>query len=382
MSKLIKTSIAIFATAFIVFSFIHAKNTMPFVSASLGMTNDTIPNAKNKKTSTISFNDDKQRVEMQLENDQITSLRIDGKEIPKEKYKEYQSLTDKIRRDVPVPPVPPVPPVAPEAPAPPSWGSTKQRVIIEEKDGSRSVLTQDGDNAEIKIEGDNVFINGKKIEKGNKTIRIENDGNTSSNSFSYSWSSDDNDNESAEDRLEGIRDQINDLSEEMNDPDNGFTNKSIEKEMRELKHQFEGNKNLSETQLKAAEKSLREAARELERAQRNMEGNEERNERSNKCIKKRSSFSISTNDGTNTNDLSEKLGEKLQRDGLIKNSDKYKFELSKGTLKINGDKQPTVIYQKYAKLYEDITGDEINSKTKVAINSSKGDVSVSISNSK
>ncbi len=297
MSKLIKTSIALFATAFIVFSFIHAKNTAPFVSASfLGMEKDSIPTTKTKKTSTISFNDDKQRVEMNLENDQIVSLRIDGKEIPKEKYKEYKSLTDKIRKDIPVPPspsnapeapAPPSPSNAPEAPAPPSWGSSsrKQRVIIEDKDGKRSVLTQD-DNAEITIEGDDVFVNGKKIDKGNKTIRIENDDNTPNSSYSYSWSSSDSDsNESAESQFD-------------------------------------------------------------------------------------------------TNDFTETLGETLESDGLIKNSDKYTFELSKGTLKINGTKQPIVIYQKYAKLYEDITGDAINGKTKVAINSKKGDVNVSISTTK
>ncbi len=91
---------------------------------------DTVP-----KQSTMRYNGKRstQRVELKVENDKITYLKVDGREIPAEEYPKYQSLVEDIMGDMPLPPLaperpkapgavptPPAPPAPPTPPAPPA----------------------------------------------------------------------------------------------------------------------------------------------------------------------------------------------------------------------------------------------------------------------
>lgn len=58
----------------------------------------------------------------------------------------------------------------------------------------------------------------------------------------------------------------------------------------------------------------------------------------------------------------------LLADGLIKNASNYKFELSgKGWLKIDGKKMPDAVFQKYKRLYEDVSGSILREKSSMQI---------------
>ena len=63
--------------------------------------------------------------------------------------------------------------------------------------------------------------------------------------------------------------------------------------------------------------------------------------------------------------VSDVITRSLLKDGLIDKEGKTKVELSHKHLKINGDKQPKNIYNKYKKLYEKHTGLELEGKSKI-----------------
>jgi bla regulator protein blaR1 len=165
---------------------------------------DTVPKAKNK-TWFHRQNDDGD-VEIVLEDNKIVSLKIDGEEIPKERYGEYGQLAEELLQEVesmpeapqpPEAPLPPAPPrfaeplAAPRPPAPPAapaapriYKEKRSRKIISRQDGKNTTLIieteRGGEPVEIKIKDgkkSKIIINGKKLKKGkkgkNKKIIIE-----------------------------------------------------------------------------------------------------------------------------------------------------------------------------------------------------------------
>lgn len=67
------------------------------------------------------------------------------------------------------------------------------------------------------------------------------------------------------------------------------------------------------------------------------------------------------------NQKGDMLIQHLIADGLIKNMHKYKVELSGKHLKINGKKQSKTNHKKYLKLYESLSGFEMSKKSKIII---------------
>ncbi|HMO41657.1 MAG TPA: M56 family metallopeptidase [Saprospiraceae bacterium] len=76
---------------------------------------DTVP-----KQSSVRYDGKRgtQKVELKVENDKITYLKVDGREIPAKEYPKYQSLVEDIMGDVPPPPPAPERPEVPAPPAP------------------------------------------------------------------------------------------------------------------------------------------------------------------------------------------------------------------------------------------------------------------------
>lgn len=153
---------------------------------------DTVPDG-NRETH-ITRKTDNEEVEIQMKNDEIISLKINGEEIPPERYGEYSELTQELMEDVPEPPMPPIPPMppmpemaplapmAPMPPMPPSPGS-KTRKIITQKDGNgTSFIIENEDGSEpVEIEVKNgkkgtIIVNGQEItgmKKGDKTVILQ-----------------------------------------------------------------------------------------------------------------------------------------------------------------------------------------------------------------
>ncbi len=72
-------------------------------------------------------------------------------------------------------------------------------------------------------------------------------------------------------------------------------------------------------------------------------------------------------------ELDEAFEKALLEDGLIKSRANYSFVLTEKYLKVNGKKQPDAIYQKYRKLYEDMSEEKINGEFSWARNVNSND---------
>ncbi|MEM9849314.1 MAG: hypothetical protein AAF847_15625, partial [Bacteroidota bacterium] len=108
---------------------------------------DTLPNAPEGRT-TISYDNSKKKIETEVVDGVIQSLKINGKTIPKSEFKEYEGMVQELINDLPEPPTPPNPPsphtdfvAPPTPPAPPSPPAPIGRYEITEQ-GEDSILQQ------------------------------------------------------------------------------------------------------------------------------------------------------------------------------------------------------------------------------------------------
>jgi beta-lactamase regulating signal transducer with metallopeptidase domain len=69
--------------------------------------------------------------------------------------------------------------------------------------------------------------------------------------------------------------------------------------------------------------------------------------------------------GRRSSNFSETLGNALNRDGLLIPNKENKVELTGKHLKINGEKQPTNIYQKYKRIFEETSGTTLEKNSKL-----------------
>jgi beta-lactamase regulating signal transducer with metallopeptidase domain len=161
---------------------------------------DTLP----KGTFHLQRTDDNEQVKIRMEDGEIKYLELNGEEIPKEEYGDYEekvvemldnlpeppvppSAPDHIR--LPEPPAPPAPPrprkpgLAPAPPPAPPVPSPSARKIITERDGKKTIIIIEGglgqEPIEIEVEGrrkGSVIINGKELENlgdGEESVIIE-----------------------------------------------------------------------------------------------------------------------------------------------------------------------------------------------------------------
>ncbi len=155
---------------------------------------DTIP-TKSKNSSRYSYHfSNGKTVEIESNNGEVNSLKIDGKHIPKNDWDKYQEELASLK-NVPAPPTPPsrnrmsppappappsaprfAPPVPPSAPVPPNkllGNATRTSHITKEVDreGNTVIVIQSEDSKEpirIKVDGDDqssITVNGEQLEK-------------------------------------------------------------------------------------------------------------------------------------------------------------------------------------------------------------------------
>ncbi|MEQ1747568.1 MAG: M56 family metallopeptidase, partial [Saprospiraceae bacterium] len=137
---------------------------------------DTVPPAT-KVTRKIIHEDGDKVVEIEMDGDKIARLVLDGKEIPPAEYDQHRKLTDEILEDAapvaaPEVPMPPHAPFAPHAPLAPFAPLSKlsSTISTDTDDAGNTVvrLEQDGKPIEIRVNGDEVWVDGKKLDKGEK----------------------------------------------------------------------------------------------------------------------------------------------------------------------------------------------------------------------
>ena len=69
-----------------------------------------------------------------------------------------------------------------------------------------------------------------------------------------------------------------------------------------------------------------------------------------------------------SNNFSDALGNALNKDGLLIPGQENKVELTGKHLKINGEKQPNNIYQKYKRIFEEVSGSTLEKNSKLQFN--------------
>jgi hypothetical protein len=71
------------------------------------------------------------------------------------------------------------------------------------------------------------------------------------------------------------------------------------------------------------------------------------------------------NTSRGNNNFSDAIGNALNRDGLLIPNQSNKVELTGKHLKINGEKQPNNIYQKYRRIFEEESGTTLEKNSKL-----------------
>jgi beta-lactamase regulating signal transducer with metallopeptidase domain len=161
---------------------------------------DTTP--KRKGEISIQKNNNNKSIELKMKDGEITHLRIDGADIPKEKFGDYEAdVEDLIETLPPTPPTPPTPPPTPPSfgnmpmppmppappsmpnfptppvpPSPPTPPSPPQFRMKKGKDSQGNTILKfdkgDGKESEMVIKDGKLYMDGKEVEDG-KDIAID-----------------------------------------------------------------------------------------------------------------------------------------------------------------------------------------------------------------
>ncbi len=356
--------------------------------------NDTTP--KRKGDLTIKREDNGKSVEMRMKDGEITNLKIDGKDIPKEDFEKYADETDELMNNLPVPPMPPAPPTfgappsPPMPPTPPTFGTPPtppmppmppappRLGIKKEKDAQgNTILKMDKGNgkiSEIRITPDKeVYIDGKKAEEG-KDLSLElgdTEGFNPESSGGYFFNySDDNDDDNVHffnfKNMDSamvikinpkIRTKLKMFSDSKVWEDNA---RKMADEWRFHSQKFKID---AEKFRRDAERMAREHNFDKESWNRESQKMKEKAEKMAKEFKqnfddRKEFYLLDENNLKGWNRAPQSAIEReLQRDGFIKEGKKgYKFELSDKKLKINGKEMPHEMHEKYKRIYSESAG--------------------------
>ncbi len=336
------------------------------------MATDSVP--KPKSTRKITREDDNGKVEMEMKDGEVTRLNIDGKEIPTSEFNQYESLTMELQRSSappppappvppmpPLPPVPPFPPMAPMPPMPPMPHhlSSTLETITDESGNVVIKLQKDGKPIEIKVKDGEVWMDGKKLEKGESVQLpgIDFGGNFNmDHQFNYeglvnieipemSFSFSDEDRANWEEQAAEMREEAKRYSEEY---------RALMEQHQELS---EADRKKMEKELEARQKEWEKGAKEWEKGQEKWQKDQEKwQEKQEKWQAENQHWNKRNFSG----DFQQAMKIELMREKLISDPNDYSFELSPKSLKINGKKQSDEIHQKYMNLYERVAGKKMD----------------------
>jgi bla regulator protein BlaR1 len=362
---------------------------------------DTLPPAP-KATRKVVHEDGDQVVEIQLEGDRISKLVIDGKEIPPAEYDRFSSLTENILRDAtpppPAPPAPPDPPMPSETPraqwAPHAPRSSTISTQVDDQCNTIIRLEKEGKPVEIRVKDKEVWVDGRKLEKGEKldmpgVILWDDDGHN----FHFEHFFDgmfpappdaptppgapapepfyfeiphgqgmqfQHFNMSKHD-LDRIREEALRSAERQH--------REIERELRQMEKERGQNRREWNKAREEERKALEEARRALEKA--GKARHEALREMADEQRKVRAEMDearrLQQREYRSQQSTSDFLKNNLLRDKLISDPDNFSMELSGKALRVNGKKQPEAVHQRYLELYQGKTGKSLDKKDTVRI---------------
>lgn len=393
----------------------------PEVDAWQATGTDTVPPTP-KAVRKVVHEDGDQVVEIELKDEQIARLVIDGKEIPQADYDKYHSVTEKILRDAtpppPIPPIPPMPPNAPEAPETPEapgrpWAplapfSSSISTEVDDQGNTIIRLERGGKPMEIRVEDGTVWVDGRKLEKGEKmdipgmihlddgkhAFRFENypffDGRVlelmqtptppgapapPSEPFFHFFPNgehfllqtpDGNDlrlrnfNMSEREKKRIREEALRSVEQQR---------KQIERELQLMDRQRDKNSREWNKVREEERQALEEARRALEKAGKARRealteiAEEQRKARAELDLARRQQ----QREFRNNQSTSDYLKNALLRDKLISDPDNFSMELSGKSLRVNGKKQSDETHERYLELYREKTGKSLDKKDTIRI---------------
>ncbi|MBK9338363.1 MAG: M48 family metalloprotease [Lewinellaceae bacterium] len=394
---------------------------------------DSVPKPK-KERGKIVHDDGNQRVEMEMEDGKMRRLIINGKEIPATEYDQYSTLTKEILRDATPPPAPPAPPGIPgwePAPAPPDaprgWNMPAPRAPFPPHAPSSSIITtdvddqgntvirleQNGNPMEIRVKNDEVWVDGKKLEKGEKldipgirffegnerVFQMEGsrlhtprpdgrvmefhippapDAPDAPQFFQFSPDG----GQFLFDTPEGAELQIREFFPEMDAKrireealrDMEQQRRQIEQELCALERERTQSRTEWKKSQKEAHKALEEAQRALEKAERAQRAALDEQRAAAAESKSRSYWANEEHQirFREQYGIVHLLEINLQRDELVTDPNNFSVELSGKTLHVNGKKQSDATHKRYLELYRGSAGKELGKRGKFHIEMKNG----------
>jgi bla regulator protein BlaR1 len=405
-----------------------------------------------KGKTTLRTTENDSTIDVQIENGAINYLFINGREIPKKDFPQYESYISDLIRSLPKPPTPPSPPSpptpptavpapmtppsppappAPPAPAPPHWKSKKGTKITTEKDekGNTIIYMEEGDHdqpLELRLdEHENLIINGDTIRPGESTVIYGDNGfffEEEDFPFQDNWEGFNNfrfkdnfafffDDEGFEEGKFFPRIEMEEMFPEIDSlpfgenffffdgSDNSSANnhrqmleqaqkmkeqsvrqreqylRQMEQLQEQLKQNNVRNKKEKRQELKALEEqqkrmrqNIKDAQIEYQKARELMDKEmkhtlEENLERLDREGAHSFFYIPDGSSGFSTRALDFNIIEQeLINDGLIKEGDNYKMDLSDRHLKVNGKTLSEELHQKYLNMAQEMSGEAIEER--------------------
>lgn len=350
---------------------------------------DSVP--KSKRTQKITREDDNGKVEIELNNGEITRLNVDGKEIPPAEFNQYGKLAAELQRSAsvapappmpgftpyppmpgmpaiapmpPMPPMPGMPAIAPMPPMPFSFHTAPMLSTETDKDGNVIIkLEKDGKPMEIKVKNGEVWMDGKKLEKGesiqlpgmgfnynfpnDSQFNFEHLNNFEMPAIAFSFSDEDRARweedaarmrEGAEEyreQYQALREQYGELSDE--------DKKTLEKELKELRENWPQYQEEWQKEMKDWQKDQGKWQLEQEKWAAEQE----------KWHAQQEAWS------QHSSDFQRAIKDQLLRDKLVSDPKNYSFKLNSESLKIDGKKQSSEVHQQYLELYQSRSGNKM-----------------------
>lgn len=379
---------------------------------------DTLPRGK------VDFHShrDGKEVKASIRDGKIIKLEIDGKEIPESEIGTYEAMVEELMGSAPAPPVPPVPPVPPAPPAlpappapsampappappappgmpappappaPPSprafFGPDIDHVTARKQgDGATAIVIEkrNGEKIELLVsdeeDGHVIYLDGEELEDGETKVVVESDnprffyfrGGEADGEAPLLWLGDGSaKSEEFRELMEQHRAERERIQEEM---------KKMREELRRehgeaREHQREELRARQDEIRRQTEDAMRQYREQLRQNQEELKFNLEQF-KLNLEPGQDSGFFYTSPEFFHTpfefhglkGSSQSALEKQMLADGLIREGDDYKFELSgKGWLKVNGRKQDEAAYRKYKKIWEQTSGEKVDENTHIRIN--------------
>lgn len=349
-----------------------------------GMDADSLP--KPKSTRKITREEDNQKVEAEYQDGKLTRLNIDGKEIPESDFEQHEALIEELEGDAPAPPSPPrafwhgpegrfgaapaapAPPGAPDAPhsfwfstptpfgaAPmpplpplPALGNGISIVTDKDEDGNTLIkLDNHGEETELIVKNGEVWIDGKKMEKG-ESLDIPGlnfleglDGSAFSfGDGDFVWGD-------VTPHPYGISpEEQEQLNQEME-----LARKEHRRAMEEHRRNFEREKKQLDLEWKLQQKELEKEGKRRQKDQENWKRKQEAWEEQHQKLRAEQKAMEAQSKAAQ-----ELIKQELLRDGLISTPDKFTMQINPKTLKVNNKKQSEEMRKKYEKLVKEAMG--------------------------